>query len=219
MSAGHIRPRGPGAWELKYDIGRDPKTGRRITRYKTVRGKKSDAQRELRNLLGAVDKGLAADAGKMTVREWLEQWLAECKHTVAPKTYQERAAYVRYHLTPKLGHHRLAKLAPVDIQAYYSEALTSGRLDGDGGLSPQTVRHHDRVLHTALERARKLRLIATNPLDDVEPPRVERAPMVTLTGEQQAALLVAASGTDLYAPVFVALTTGLRRRHAGLFSD
>ena len=25
MSAGHIRPRGPGAWELKYDVGRDPR--------------------------------------------------------------------------------------------------------------------------------------------------------------------------------------------------
>ena len=62
MSAGHIRPRGPGAWELKYDVGRDPKTGRRITRYATVRGKKSDAQRELRKLLGAIDKGVVADA-------------------------------------------------------------------------------------------------------------------------------------------------------------
>jgi integrase len=211
MSAGHIRPRGPGAWELKYDIGRDAKTGKRITKYATVRGTKRDAQRELRRLLGEVDRGVVADAGKMTVGQWLEQWLAECKHTVAPKTWQERAAYVRLHLDPALGATLLAKLTPAHIQAYYSDALTGGRLDGKGGLSPQTVRHHDRVLHTALDRARKLRLIATNPVDDVEPPRVERAPMVTLTGEQQAALLAAASGTDLYVPVFVALTTGLRR--------
>jgi hypothetical protein len=56
MSAGHIRPRGPGAWELKYDVDRDPKTGRRITRYKTVRGTKRDAQRELRKLLEASTK-------------------------------------------------------------------------------------------------------------------------------------------------------------------
>ena len=48
MSAGHIRPRGPGAWELKYDVGRDPITGKRRIKYKTARGKKSDAQRELR---------------------------------------------------------------------------------------------------------------------------------------------------------------------------
>jgi integrase len=73
------------------------------------------------------------------------------------------------------------------------------------------VRHHERVLHTALERARKLRLIAVNPCADVEPPRVERDPVVTWSPEQQAALIAAASGTDLYVPVLVAIATGLRR--------
>ena len=56
----HERPHSParpGAWELKYDIGRDPKTGRRITKYKTVRGAKREAQRELGDLLGTVDRG------------------------------------------------------------------------------------------------------------------------------------------------------------------
>jgi hypothetical protein len=43
MAKGHIRARGPGAWELKYDIGVDPATGRRITRFKTVHGAKRDA--------------------------------------------------------------------------------------------------------------------------------------------------------------------------------
>jgi hypothetical protein len=33
---GHIRPRGPGAWEVKYDIGPDPATGSRRIRYVTV---------------------------------------------------------------------------------------------------------------------------------------------------------------------------------------
>jgi integrase len=210
-TGGHIRPRGPGAWELKYDLGKDPVTGKRRVRYKTVHGRKSDAQRELRNLLGAVDRGVVADAGKMTTKQWLEQWLAECKHTVAPKTWQERDAYVRLHLVPALGTILLAKLTPVHIQNYYSEALTSGRLDGTGGLSAQTVRHHDRVLHTALDRARRLRLIAVNPVDDVDPPRVERAKMITLRPDEQAAILAAAHGSDLYVPTLLALATGLRR--------
>ena len=154
-TGGHIRARGPGAWELKYDIGRDPITGKRRIRYKTVRGKKSDAQRELRNLLGTVDKGVLVDAGKMTLGQWLEQWLAECKHTVAPKTHQERAAYVRPHIWRRqLGSPLLlAKLAPAHIQALLlREPLTSGRLDGKGGLSPQTMPHHrPGTMHTALD--------------------------------------------------------------------
>ena len=211
MSAGHIRPRGKGSWELKYDIGADPITAKRRIKYKTVHGKKSDAQRELRNLLGTVDKGVVADAGRLTTGQWLEQWLAECKHTVSPKTWQEREAFVHKHLIPALGSVPLARLSPVHVQKHYTDALTSGRLDGKGGLSAQTVRHHDRVLHVALDRARQLHLIATNPVQDAKPPKVERAEMVTLGRTGQACLLATAAEGPLHAPVVLALATGMRR--------
>jgi integrase len=211
MSAGHIRQRSPGSWEVKYDLGRDPITGKRRVRYATVHGRKSDAQRELRELLRSVDKGQHVAAGKMTVGGWLEQWLAGCRHTVSPKTWQERANYIRLHIAPALASIPISRLGAAQIQGLYSALLTDGRVDGKGGLSPQTVKHIDRILHVALDRARKLRLIATNPVDDAEPPRVERAPVVTLRPEEQAALLAAADGTDLYLPVLVALGTGLRR--------
>lgn len=44
MSSGHIRARSAGSWEIKYDLGRDPLTGRRITRYRTIHGSKRDAK-------------------------------------------------------------------------------------------------------------------------------------------------------------------------------
>ena len=211
MSAGHIRPRGPGAWELKYDVGCDPKTGRRITRYATVRGKKSDAQRELRKLLGAIDKGVVADAGKVTVGDWLKQWIEEARHNVAPKTHERYSEIVHKHLVPALGDLPLAKLAPAHIQAFYSDALKNGRLDGRGGLSPQTVLHFDRVLNRAMKGARKLRLIPVNPVEDVERPKVEEREMQTLTDEEATRLLAAASTTRIYVPIVLALATGLRR--------
>ena len=102
---------------------------------------KRDAQRRLRELLTEVDRGVAADSGKLTVGQWLEQWLAECEHTVAPKTWQERESFVRHHLAPALGAIRLDRLTPAAIQHYFTTALAGGRLDGKGGLSPQTVVH------------------------------------------------------------------------------
>jgi integrase len=101
-----------------------------------VRGKKADAERELRTLLGAVDKGVVADAGKLTVGDWLKQWIEEARHTVSRKTWERYAEIVDKHLLPALGTHQLAKLAPVHIQGFYSEALKSGRLDGRGGGCP-----------------------------------------------------------------------------------
>jgi hypothetical protein len=51
MSQGHIRRQGDGSWEIKFDLGRDPLTGRRITKYRTFRGNKREAQAELTRLL------------------------------------------------------------------------------------------------------------------------------------------------------------------------
>src|SRR3954451_18493213 len=98
MAKGHIRPRGRGAWELKYDVGTDPATGRRVTKYRTVRGAKRDAQRELRNILTAIEDGTLTDPGKLTVGGWLQQWLDEAQHTVAPKTLQRYREIVELHL-------------------------------------------------------------------------------------------------------------------------
>ena len=38
MSAGCIVKRGENSWRLKYDVGRDPISGKRITKYRTVTG-------------------------------------------------------------------------------------------------------------------------------------------------------------------------------------
>ena len=211
MSEGHIRQRGPGSWELKYDIGRDPVTGRRIIKYATVRGTKRDAQRELRARLNAVDKGVHADAGKMTFADWLNEWLAGAAHTVSPTTHEVYSIIVTRHLAPAFGELLLSKLTPMHIQAYYTRALASGRLDGKGGLSPQTVRHHDRLLNVALKRARALRLIATNPVEDVTCPKVERKEIEILDDDEALRLITAVRPTRLYAPIFLALATGLRR--------
>jgi integrase len=211
MAKGHIRARGPNAWELKYDAGSDPVTGKRITRFKTVRGAKRDAQRELRAILTAVDGGTYADPSKMTLAAWLQQWLNEAQHGVARKTLQRYREIVELHLIPALGAIPLAKLRPVHIQGYYAQALASGRRDGNGGLSAQTVVHHDRVLSVAMKRARALRLIPNNPVEDVSRPKVDRHEIDVLEPTESAAVLAVSRRTRMFPIIFVALATGLRR--------
>ena len=104
-----------------------------------------------------------------------------------------------------------AKLQAIHIQSYYRQALASGRRDGTGGLSAQTVVHHARVLSVALRRARALRLIATNPIDDTSQPKVPRQEIAVLEPAEAAALLNTARSTGMFALVFLALATGLRR--------
>jgi integrase len=67
------------------------------------------------------------------------------------------------------------------------------------------------VLSAALKRARALRLIVTNPAEDVKRPKVERQEIAYLEPSDAAKLLQAAAGLRLRAPIFIALATGLRR--------
>ena len=78
-------------------------------------------------------------------------------------------------------------------------------------MSPQSIRHHDRLQNVALKRARALNIIPRNPVEDVSRPTVPDREIQTLNDQQLATLLTAAAGTRLYEPVFMALTTGLRR--------
>ena len=118
---------------------------------------------------------------------------------------------VHLHLNPALGHHRLSQVQPLHIQTYYLDAQRTGRRDGKGGLSAQTVLHHHRVLHKALRHAVQLFLLARNPSDPVEPPRPSKRQVRTLDEEHAVKMLAALRGSRLHAVTLLALTTGMRR--------
>jgi integrase len=211
---GHIRQRSPGSWELRYDFGVDPGTGKRRIATTTVRGDRKAAERELRRLLCTVDQGEHVDPSRMAVREWLEHWLSTVRAEVSPKTHERYGEIVRNFLAPSFGNLSLTKLAPVHIQQAYNGWATGGRLDGKpGGLSPQTRRHIHRILRTALGRAVEQQAIARNPADAFKKrlPKVERRTLTTLTAEQSARLLESIAHSRVYWPVLLALSTGMRR--------
>jgi integrase len=208
---GSMRQRSAGSWELRFDMGVDA-SGKRQQKNVTFRGTKREAQAELNRILHELATGLYAAPSKMTVADYLTRWLKDyAGPKVAPKTFERYQEIVRIHLTPDLGHHALTAIRPLHIQAAYTKALESGRKDGKGGLSAQTVLHHHRILREALEQAVKWQLLARNPADAVEPPRPGQKEMNALDEEQTVRLLKAAEGTRLYVPVVLAIATGLRR--------
>jgi integrase len=214
---GHIRKRGKRSWSIILDLGRDP-SGKRRQKWHAVKGTKQDAQRELAKILHQMNTGAYVEPTTLTVADYLNKWLQDyAKVNVSGKTYERYEGIVKHHLIPALGQHQLSRLAPLHVQAYYSQALTEGRKDkrkdmqGGAGLSAQSVLHHHRVLHKALALAVRWQLLGRNPADAVEPPRPEVREMSALDEDQSAALIDAAVGTRLHIPVLLALTTGMRR--------
>jgi len=65
---GNVTRRGKTSWRLKYEVGeRDPATGKRVTRYVTVRGTKKDAQIELTRLLDEIRTGTVVEPATLTL--------------------------------------------------------------------------------------------------------------------------------------------------------
>jgi integrase len=67
--SGHIRRRGARSWELKFEIANDGSD--RETQYRSFKGTKADAQRELTRLTASAINGTYVDPSKITVTEFL----------------------------------------------------------------------------------------------------------------------------------------------------
>ena len=207
---GSIQKRGKNSWRLVFDLERDH-AGRRKQKAVTFRGSKRDAEAELSRTLAEIKNGGFVDAGNITVAEYFERWLAHVATKTSAKTHERYEEVFRLGISPNLGSTKLSGLRPIHIQTFYAEALKSGRAHQAGGLSARTVLHYHRILSQGLKQAVKWQLLSRNPADAVEPPRPEQQEMIVLDGDQIAELIDAATGTTLYMPTLLAITTGMRR--------
>jgi integrase len=205
MSDGHIRARSPGAWELKYDVGRDPQTGRRVTRYATVRGSKADARRKLRELLSAVDRGAHIEPSKLTVAELVRQRIATWDVGARTREHYQTVALM---VTRHLGETLVQRLTTTDVEQWH------GKLR-EAGLSRTTIGHAHRLLVRALADAVRHHLVGRNVAREQPLPKARGADKTnkvrTVKSEQIPDLLKKLEGSAFHVPVVVALYTGLRR--------
>src|SRR5262245_50549078 len=174
----NIRPVRPGSkddWYVVLYLGRDG-AGKFKYRWVRVKGTKKDAERKLAQHVASIDSGAFAEPTKTTVAEFFAYWLENyAKTNVGAKSFERYAEIVRNAIVPALGQQRLCKLQPLHLQTFYSEAISSGRKDGRGGLSPTTVRHYHGVIREALQHAVRWQLLSRNVADAVEPPKKARS--------------------------------------------
>lgn len=203
---GSIKKQGKDSWRIRYELPRDPATGKRRQGSETVRGTKKDAERRLREILSEIDSGAHLEPSRMTTGEYMQQWFEAHSASLRPKSQERYEGLLRAHILPELGHIPLTKLAPVHIQKFYTQKVKGGRQDGkEGGLSPASVRYLHNILREALEETVNLSLIAANPAARVKPPRVQQPEIRPLSEKEVKAFLEAAKGTRFEALFVTAL--------------
>jgi integrase len=141
---GSIYRRADGLWAAAASAG----TFKGKRRRRVVYGRsRQDVQNRLREIQRAMEDGFAAVSPRDTLGMFLERWLRESVQPgVRPATALSYTGRIRLHIVPELGHIRLARLAPLDVQAYLNRKLSSG-------LSPRTVQYHHAILRRALGQA------------------------------------------------------------------
>jgi integrase len=208
---GHIQRRGPKTWRLKFDIGRDAGTGKRVTRFVTFHGTKREAHSELARLIAAVQSGSFVDSSKVTVASYLRSWIeiAEAA-SVSPKTAERYRQLIQRQIIPHLGALRLQNLRASHVAVWHAILLREGRHDGTG-LCARTVGHAHRVLHKALADAVAREVLLRNPASLISPPKSQSKEMAILSGDQVQTVLDALRDSEIYPHVVILLSTGIRR--------
>lgn len=125
---GSIRKRKDGRWEGRYVVGRDPDTGKMVT--KNVLGKtQAEVKEKLRK---AIDDSRQLDytkEGKYTVGQWLDEWFdAYAKVKVRASSHQTYKGYIENHIKPNIGDIPIEKLTSLRLQKFYRKLLTEGRV-------------------------------------------------------------------------------------------
>jgi integrase len=201
---GHLTRRGQRSWRLKYDLAPGD-SGKRQTRYATLRGTRAEAQAQAAKILAAVAEGTHTDPSRETVAEFVKRWLTTwASDNISRSTWVTYDHLLRKHLVARVGARPIQKLRPADLQAVYSAMAAEG-------LADRTCRHVHRVVHRLLGHAVRWNVIPRNPAGSIDAPRVRGKEMEVLAAGELQAILETLRGKELYPIAAVALATGLRR--------
>ena len=199
---GMVRKRDDGRWEGRIVVGHKD-NGDSIFRYVYA-----DTQKELtarlRKCITTYQGVDLTEQSRLTLSEWLDQWLVSKEGMVRPGTLNGYRGYIENHIRPHLGEKRISQIKAVDIQRFYdmlSRKLASG-----------TVRRIHTTLHGILKAAAQARLVPRNPVEEVTPPKFSYQEKKVLTAEQVDRLMEVIRKDTLWHDLFYTeLTTGLRR--------
>ena len=200
---GSIRQRADGTWEARITLGTNPGTGKPMR--KSIYGKtQKEVRQKMQKALVEVDEGSYTEQSKITVKQWMETWLAEFTGDVKDSTRTSYRQHMNNHIIPALGAVKLSEITPAACQKFIND------LSRVKGLSAKTVKNVHGVLHHALKQAVRLGYMRMNPTEACTLPRIEKAKIDPLDAPEIKRLLDVL-GDDVYSDVLrVDIFTGMR---------
>ena len=209
-----IRPRklkdGSLVYDITIDLARKPNGDRNQERHTCGTMKEARAWETMRK--AEVLAGKAVARPKLTFGAYIDQWfedVSSLKHEESTRRQYRFVADKR--VLPALGKIGLADLTTPHLQRWIAGLARTPSRRG-GTLSRRSVDESRAFVHMVLETATRQRMLAHNPADALEMPRIERAPRKQAWTDEEAARFLTVAQQDPYEPIWtLALLTGMRR--------
>jgi integrase len=202
--AGQLISRGPRIWLVRVSLGREPETGTRKYHNKTIHGSFREAQNYLNTKLQERHIGRLPRAAAISLNQYLDQWLTtSAKPRLRPKTYIDYQAMLRLYIRPSLGAKPLGTITQFELQTIYAQML-------ERGLSARTIVYTNAVLQSAFRQAVRWKILAEDPCEAIDLPRMKRWEMQALSVDECRRFLSVARESKWFTLFALALTTGMR---------
>lgn len=203
--------------EKFYIVLNDMVNGKRKQRWiatgLTVKGNKRKAEQLLREKLAEEMQKAPLPVSDMRLSDCIRHWLTCVQRRVDEVTYLGYLHTAEKHILPYFDTSGLTlrDCTVKALQVYFDEKASGGRLDGKGGLSAKTLRHHRNIIRQSLSEAVKDGLIVNDPCDYVALPRHDRYEAAFYSAEQLQKLFDVMKDDPLLPLVKITALYGLRR--------
>lgn len=180
--AGSIEKRNGNSYRLVVSAGRglDGKR-KKYTKTITIDGKteteiNKKADKELSKFIVEVEKDDYTEPSKLTFEAFSAMWLKNyAKPNLALKTSYEYEKLLEKRIIPAIGHLKISNIKPLQLVNFFNNLQEDGMREDrkKGKLSNNTLLHYYRLLSVMLNTALKWQLISSNPVRNVDPPKLE----------------------------------------------
>lgn len=158
----------------------------------------------LKKMRGLVDDGLTYNNTRLTINEFMDNWITTIKTIRRKSTWTHYESLTRRYIKPALGTIKLLSLRSEQVQFFYNDLQ-------ERGVSIYTIDKIHAAFHAALEYTLRLGMINRNPAHYVKPPKITPKEMSILTDSQASAFLVTLQGHRWEALFHLAIVTGARQ--------
>ena len=177
---GGVRKRPDGRFEARY-------TGPDGKRHSIYAPTARECARRLREATASIDAGAWVQPNKMTVSQWLDEWIDSTAPALRPGTVQAYR-YAARRLAPVCGAAPLSSILPAHYAKIDSQLIRDG-------FSPYTVAYTLLVLSCALNAAVAAHLIPRNPFSAVRHRRMKPSCEYHIIDRQQIPAFLSACDT------------------------